>query len=76
MITNLPKGLLWEIQSQREHRDTLTLIMFRSLKRSNSQTWLHIYKAKMHLLLILGSSLNFEMLWSRPRQLWNLANIL
>lgn len=71
MITNLPKGLLWEIQSQREHRDRLTLIMFRSLKCSKSQTWLHIYEAKMHLLFILGSSLNFETLCGRPRQLWN-----
>lgn len=71
MITNLPKGLLWKIQSQREHRDRLTLIMFRSLKCSKSQTWLHIYEAKMHLLFILESSLNFETLCSRPRQLWN-----
>lgn len=71
MITNFPKGLLWEIQSQREHRDRLTLIMFRSLKCSKSQTWLHIYEAKMHLLFILGRSLNFETLCSRPRQLWN-----
>lgn len=71
MITNLPKGLLWEIQSQREHRDRLTLIMFRSLKCSKSQTWLHIYEAKMRLLFIVGSSLNFETLCGRPRQLWN-----
>lgn len=59
MITNLPKGLLWEIQSQREHRDRLTLIMFHSLKCCKSQTWLHIYEAKMHLLLILGKQLEF-----------------
>lgn len=65
MITNLPKGLLWEIQSQREHCDRLTLIMFRSLKCSKSQNWLHIYEAKMHLLLILGSRLNVEALCSR-----------
>lgn len=71
MITNFPKGLLWEIQSQREHRDRLTLIMFRSLKCPKSQTWLYIYEAKMHLLFILGRSLNFETLCSRPRQLWN-----
>lgn len=66
MVTNLPKGLLWEIQSRKEHRDRLTLIMFRSLKCSKSQTWLHIYEAKMHLLLILGSSLNFETLCVSP----------
>lgn len=44
-----------------KHRDRLTLIMFRFLKCSKSQTWLHIYEAKMHLLFILGSE----------AQIWN-----
>lgn len=45
-----------------KHSDRLTLIMFRFLKCSKSQTWLHIYEAKMHLLFILGSGSDLKCL--------------